>query len=53
VRTLAQTQTFALATYRPPPDWTREQRFYMVAGTSVLLDEVSKDKLFPQMCGRL
>lgn len=53
VGTPEQTLIFVPDTDMRKQYWTRDRRFYMVSGTSVFLDEVSEEKLFPQLCRRL
>lgn len=53
VGTPEQTLIFVPETNLRQQYWTRDRRFYMVSGTSVFLDEVSEEKLFPQLCRRL
>ena len=53
VGTAEQTVIFIPETNLRKQYWSRDRRFYMVSGTSVFIDEMPEEKLFPQLCRRL
>jgi len=53
VGTPDQTVIFIPETRLRPQYWSRDKRFYMVSSTHVFVDEVTEEKLFPQLCRRL